>query len=210
MDSNLDNLEKVLDKNVLKENKGYETIKNLFSYLDNSGLLKYCRFDPSIIRGFDYSDGLVYEVFDKNPKNSRSIFGGERFDKLINIFGDFDLPATGFAMGDYTLLEFLKNWNLLPEFDKKKKYFITVWPQENSDSNNSKYFEYSQQIAKKLREKGENCLVWLDKNAKIDKQLRYADKKGIPYSIIAGEQELNNSTIIIKNMQTQIQETKSL
>ena len=210
MNSSLESLSSVIPQDILNENEGYKSIKELFGMLKASDLGVYCRFNPSIIRGFDYSDGLVYEVFDKNPKNSRSIFGGERFDKLINIFGDFDLPATGFAMGDYTLLEFLKNWNLLPEFDKEIKYFITVWPQENSDSNNSKYFEYSQQIAKKLREKGENCLAWLDKNAKIDKQLRYADKKGIPYSIIAGEQELNNGTIIIKNMQTQIQETKSL
>ena len=204
----LESISSIIPPEILNENDGYKSIKELFEMLNASGLGDYCRFDPSIIRGFDYSDGLVYEVFDKNPKNSRSIFGGERFDKLINIFGDFDLPATGFAMGDYTLLEFLKNWNLLPEFDSKIKYFISVWPQETD--KNSNYFKYSQQISAKLREKGENCLTWLDKNTKLEKQLKYADKKGIPYSIIAGEQELKNSTVKIKNMRTQKQETKSM
>ena len=205
MDSNLDNLEKVLDKNVLKENKGYETIKNLFSYLDNSGLLKYCRFDPSIIRGFDYSDGLVYEVFDKNPNNKRSMFGGERFDKLINIFGDFELPATGFAMGDITLLEFLKGWNLLPKMDSKTEFLVTVWP-----SDESKYLTASLKTANKLRSAGKNAEIWLETDSKLDKQLKYADKKQIPYCLILGEKELDSGTVTIKDMKANEQKTMSL
>ena len=205
MDSNLDNLEKVLDINVLKENKGYETIKNLFSYLDNSGLLKYCRFDPSIIRGFDYSDGLVYEVFDKNPNNKRSMFGGERFDKLINIFGDFELPATGFAMGDITLLEFLKGWNLLPKMDSKTEFLVTVWP-----SDESKYLTASLKTANKLRSAGKNAEIWLETDSKLDKQLKYADKKQIPYCLILGEKELDSGTVTIKDMRANEQKTMSL
>jgi len=210
MQSTMETLNTVIPVEILSENDGYKTIIDLFNLLKAADLSKYCRFDPSIIRGFDYSDGLVYEVFDKNPKNSRSIFGGERFDKLINIFGDFDLAATGFAMGDYTLLEFLKNWNLLPEFKTETEYFITVWPQESQSTDSGDYFDYAQEIAKRLREKGKNCITWLNKNTKIEKQLKYADKKSILYSIIAGEQEFENKTVIIKNMQTQKQETKSL
>ena len=210
MQSTMETLNTLIPVEILSENDGYKTIIELFNLLKAADLDKYCRFDPSIIRGFDYSDGLVYEVFDKNPKNSRSIFGGERFDKLINIFGDFDLAATGFAMGDYTLLEFLKNWNLLPEFKTETEYFITVWPQESQSTDSGDYFDYAQEIAKRLREKGKNCITWLNKNTKIEKQLKYADKKSILYSIIAGEQEFENKTVIIKNMQTQKQETKSL
>jgi len=196
MDSNLDNMQ--------KDNEGYQTIKSLFVLLERNGLSKYCRFNPSIIRGFDYSDGLVYEVFDKSPINKRSMFGGERFDKLINIFGDFDLPATGFAMGDITLLAFLKGWNLLPKTEPKTEFLVTVWP-----SKDSKYLSASLKTADELRNSGKNVEVWLKTDSKLDKQLKYADKKRIPYCVIVGEKELDEGTVTIKDMKTNKQETKS-
>ncbi len=201
MQSNLDALKSIIPLETLTNNEGYKAVTTLFDWLKTQGLEKFCKFDPSIIRGFDYSDGLVYEVFDKNPANARSIFGGERFDKLIEIYGDYDLPATGFAMGDYTLAEFLKNWNLLPTLSAELDYFITVMP--NS-------MQKAQQVAQSLRQKGKNCLLWLDPAAKLEKQLKYADKKGAKYTLILGEQELSDSAIVIKDMSSQKQETKPL
>ena len=181
-----------------------DTITKLFELLEQAGLAKYCKFDPSIIRGFDYSDGLVYEVYDKNPSNRRSLFGGERFDKLIQIFGDYDLPATGFAMGDVTLLEFLQGWNLLPALDTTNDYLVALWPQ-----GSSKYTKVTTDIATRLRAQGKKVEVWPEENTELSKQLKYADKKGVKKVIIVGEKELMEGTMTIKDMKSQIQETKS-
>jgi len=180
-----------------KENAGYVTVNKLFDYIRATNLQATVVFDPTIIRGFDYSDGLVYEVFDVNPQNRRSIFGGERFDRLIEIFGDYDLPSTGFAMGDYTLLEFLKGWKLLPDFSSEIDYLVTVWP-----SDESKYFEKSLEVANKLRAQGKNVVCWLDTGTKLEKQLKYADKKGIPQAVLIGEEELKNNSVSIKDLKS--------
>ncbi len=203
---NLENLTKVIPQTILDNNQGYLTIKRLFALFKQNNILQYFGFDPSIIRGFDYSDGLVYELFDKNPINKRSIFGGERFDKLINIFGDYDLPATGFAMGDYTLLEFLRDWKLLPDFTPINSYFITLWPNDDKKT----FLAASLEIANTLRTKGKNVFSWLTPNTKLDKQLKYADKKQYPYVIILGEDELKNNSVTIKDLKNNKQETISL
>ncbi len=186
-----------------KNNPGIQTINKLFELLNQNNLDKFVRFDPTIIRGFDYSDGLVYEVFDKNPKNRRSLFGGERFDRLINIFGDYTLPSTGFALGDYTLLEFLKGWNLLPQFPSRIDYFVALWP-----SDNPEFLNKSLEVALVLRNSGKNVFTWMEQT-KLDKQLKYADKKNAWCVLIIGEEELKNNTLTVKNMENKTQKTIS-
>jgi histidyl-tRNA synthetase len=182
-------------------NEGLIGIKKLFAMLKASGLDKNVKFDPSIIRGFDYSDGLVYEVFDKNPENRRSIYGGERFYRLINIFGDYELPSTGFAMGDYTLAEFLKGWNLLPQMGSTLDYFITLWP-----NTSDKFLNKSVELATLIRSKGKSVFLWTT-NDRLEKQLKYAAGKGSKTAVIIGENELETGSVTIKNMETGAQET---
>ncbi|EKE00405.1 MAG: hypothetical protein ACD_22C00030G0009 [uncultured bacterium] len=205
LNGSIESLTKTFGKEMLTANEGYKAITKLFKLLEDNSLSKYCEFDPSIIRGFDYSDGTVYEVFDKNPTNRRSIFGGERFDRLINIFGDFKLPATGVAMGDYTLLEFLKGWKLLPDLAKNSselEYFVTVWQGEEPT-----YLNKSLKLAQQIRNAGKNCFCWLDGNTKLEKQLKYADAKGYKNVVIIGSSELETGQITVKNLQTKEQKT---
>ncbi len=202
MEVDMENLTKVIDSKILSTNKGYQNLLEIFDLTEKTGISAFCEFDPSIIRGFDYSDGLVYEVFDQNPRNTRSLFGGERFDKLINIFGDMELEATGFAMGDIPLLEFLKTWDLLPIQDTETKYLVTLWP-----TDDSKYLQLSMKVAETLRSFGQNTEVWLEADTKLEKQIKYADKKSIPYVIILGEEELRNNTISIKDLVSGKQQT---
>lgn len=209
MGASFNTLNSIIPDQILQKNAGYLTLVALFGLCEKTGLGKFIKFDPSIIRGFDYSDGIVYEVFDKNPANARSIFGGERFDRLIEIFGQDQLPATGFAMGDYTLVEFLKNWNLLPKLESSLEYFVTIWASNNTTQQNL-YFETAAKIAQKIRSKGKNCLLWLEPGAKLDKQLKYADKKNAQYVIIVGDEELKNGTVTIKDMLNKSQEVKPL
>lgn len=71
-------------------------------------------FDPTIVRGIAYYTGLVFEAFDHNPENNRAMFGGGRYDNLMELFGQKS-PAVGAAIGDLTWHEFLVGWNLYPE-----------------------------------------------------------------------------------------------
>ena len=202
MNTEFADLEKVVSSKILNDNKGYQDLFKLFSLLKKNGLESFVKFDPGIIRGFDYSDGLVYEVFDKNPENRRSLFGGERFDKLISIFDDsFDLPATGFAMGDITLEEFLTGWSLLPELQQSTQVYVTLFEESFRDQ--------TLETAVILREHGINTITALSAE-KMDKQLKYAHKLGIPYVIIIGPDEAASGKVSLKKLQTGEQVTDTI
>ncbi len=70
------------------------------------------KFTPSITRGFDYYTGMVFEVFDTNPENRRALFGGGRYDNLLEMFGVDPVPTVGFGMGDVTMRDFLETHKL--------------------------------------------------------------------------------------------------
>ncbi|MEQ1499943.1 MAG: ATP phosphoribosyltransferase regulatory subunit [Parcubacteria group bacterium] len=70
------------------------------------------KFSPEITRGFDYYTDMVFEVFDTNPENPRSLFGGGRYDNLLEIFGVEPVPTVGFGMGDVTMRDFLETHGL--------------------------------------------------------------------------------------------------
>lgn len=78
----------------------------LAKHLEGRGI-KNTAYFPYLSRGFDYYTGMVFEVFDTNPENRRSLFGGGRFDNLLDIFGVEPVPAVGFGMGDVTIRDFL-------------------------------------------------------------------------------------------------------
>ncbi len=74
--------------------------------------IKNTEFDANIVRGFDYYTGMVFEVFDTAQENRRSLFGGGRYDNLLEIFGMESVPFVGFAMGDITIRDFLETHGL--------------------------------------------------------------------------------------------------
>lgn len=88
-----------------------ETISELLKNLEDVGI-KNAVFSPTITRGFDYYTGIVFEVFDTSPENNRSLFGGGRYDNLLEIFGVEPVPTVGFGMGDITIRDFLETHNL--------------------------------------------------------------------------------------------------
>ena len=68
--------------------------------------------DAEIVRGCDYYAGMVFEVFDTNPENRRSLSGGGRYDNLLEMFGVDPVPTVGFGMGDVTIRDFLETHKL--------------------------------------------------------------------------------------------------
>jgi len=181
-----------------EESPGAREILEFFELIDKRGLLRFFRFRPDIMRQFDYSTGIVIEQFDLDPTNNRSMYGGERYDDLVSLFSDQPLTGTGFAMGDVTLIEFLKGWNLIPQFESETKVYVSVFSEGTKET--------SFQITQKLREAGINTLSALDTSQKLDKQLKNADRRGIPFVIVIGPDEVKKGTVILKDMKAKKQE----
>lgn len=170
-------------------------IKELTQLIDGlyAAGIKNVRFSQNLMRGFDYYTGIVFEIFDTDPKNNRSLFGGGRFDKLLEIFGESSVPAVGFGAGDVTLLDFLAVHNLLPEYQNPTQLYICRLSNEFSEKIN--------QLASSLRRKGVNVAIDLT-NRKIADQIKTAVKQKIPFVLIFGEDELKNEKYKIKRLST--------
>lgn len=91
--------------------KPNEMINELLTKLRGLGINNVV-FTPTITRGFDYYTGMVFEVFDTHPDNRRALFGGGRYDNLLEIFGVEPVPTVGFGMGDVTIRDFLETHGL--------------------------------------------------------------------------------------------------
>ena len=184
---------KDLNKNFpdIDQNKGYRDTIEYIKFLEKMGYLEYITFNPSIIRGFDYYDGLVFEVFDKNPENSRSIYGGGRYNGLASLFGSQSFPAVGCAPGNVTTKLFLEGWDIVPKFSTVPEYFVTIFSKELK--------EESIKVANKLRVEGKDVeLSFAVGN--LSKQISYARKKGIKYVVIVGEDEVKNGNYKIEKV----------
>jgi histidyl-tRNA synthetase len=158
-------------------------------------------YDETIIRGFDYYTGIVFEVFDTNPKNNRSIFGGGRYDDLLKIFGEGKVPTVGFGVGDVTMRDFLDVQNLLPHYTSTTEIMVCVMDNEFNESANK--------IAHGLRSAGINVSVNYSEK-KIGDQIKSADKQSVPYIIVVGPVEAGGSTFNIKRLSDSTEITTTL
>lgn len=179
----------------LKDNPGLIEIASLIEDLDDLGYGDWLEFNPAVIRGFDYYDGLVFEVFDKNPENNRAMFGGGRYNGLAEIFGTQNFPAVGFAPGDETTRLFLESWGLLGKIkaSQEEKYYLPLLKAELAAETN--------RLAKKLRSQGLNILSGFEEQ-KVGKALDFANKKGIDKVVIFGEDEEKKGVYKIKDMKS--------
>lgn len=150
-------------------------------------------FDPTLTRGFDYYTGVVFEVFDTNKENSRSLFGGGRYDDLTQNFVDQSIPAFGFGMGDVTMRDFLLTHNLMPQFKSTTKLFISVAPETNMTE--------VYKISEIFRQAGVNVAVDIS-GRKLSDQLKSLDKRRVAYVLTIGQEELKNRIFILRNTVT--------
>lgn len=142
-------------------------------------------FDPSITRGFDYYTGIVFEVFDTDPANTRSLFGGGRYDNLMSLFGGEKIPAIGFAFSDVSLTNFLETHNLDTKQSRTttQLYIGTPSPED---------IPAAQSFANILRKKGVRIFVNLTDRALGD-QIKDAVKRNIPTFIAYGADEVSGT-----------------
>ncbi|HNV12691.1 MAG TPA: histidine--tRNA ligase [bacterium] len=192
---NAESIDDLVDKITELKNRGsIEEIKKIMKNLSDLGYQEYLLFSPSLIRGFDYYDGLIFEIFDNHKDNNRAMFGGGRYNGLAELFGSVSFPAIGFAPGDETFKIFLESWNILPQVNiYQDNYYLPLLSEKLADENFI--------LAKKLR--SENKKVEQGLNLlKIGKALEYANKKGLGKIVILGEEEFDKKIYKIKDMQS--------
>lgn len=187
-------IEKYTSENIISILPTLPAGKELFSILETVEKrgIKNVIFDPFLMRGFDYYTGMIFEVFDTDKKNNRSLFGGGRYDNLLStLFGTDPVPTVGFGMGDVTIKDFLETHDLLPEYMPITMLVIAV--------ENEKCYEKASEIAKKLRVR--DIPVSIDYSIKkIQDQIKNAEKKKVPYFLRIEEKEMEEDIYILRDL----------
>ncbi|MBE6335607.1 MAG: histidine--tRNA ligase [Lentimicrobiaceae bacterium] len=177
--------------------KGIEELETLFNYIDDMNVGIEYELDLTLARGLNYYTGAIFEVKAKDVSMG-SISGGGRYDNLTGIFGLQGVSGVGISFGADRIYDVLTELNLFPE----KNGDITEVIFLNFGSKEERYcLPYLQQ----LRRNGINAEIYPD-SAKIQKQMKYADQRGIPVVVMAGEDEMNNKTFTVKFMKEGRQE----
>ena len=181
------------------ENEAVKEVQELFALLE-AAEVKNAVFDITLMRGFDYYTGTVFEFFDTHPDNNRSLFGGGRYDGLVGLFGAEPLSAVGMAPG-LTMTElFLQTHGLLPDSTSTTEVYVVVLG-ENTLAG-------AQKLAAKLRHEGVNTELDIS-GRKLDKQIKTAIKKQVPFMLFVGEDELKDETYNLKDTKTSDEEKLS-
>jgi len=157
-------------------------------------------FDPTVMRGFDYYTGIVFEIFDEDPQNNRAMLGGGRYDGLVGLFGVEPVPTVGFGFGDVTLENFLRGHDLMPVLRTETDVYVVLIGNVYNDA---------QRVIARLREMGVKVAVDISSRS-ADKQIKTAVKKGIHYALFIGEKEIKDELYEVKNLMTGVAEKHSL
>lgn len=162
-------------------------VRELFAMLAKNGI-KNAVFDVTLMRGLDYYTGTVFEFFDADPENNRSLFGGGRYDGLVGLFGAEPISAVGFAPGLTTTELFLTSHKLLPIMHSTTDVYLVVLEGGS---------EAARKLARELRAEGVKTEHDIT-GRKTDKQIKTALKKDIPFIIFVGSEEAESGMYPLK------------
>ena len=173
--------------------KGVEETKFILDSLKTSGLNNEIQLDLTLARGLNYYTGAIFEVKALDVQIG-SITGGGRYDNLTGIFGMPGLSGVGISFGADRIYDVLNQLDLYPKeaVNGTQLLFINFGEKEMA---------YCLPIAAKARQAGIRTEVFPD-SAKMKKQMSYANAKQIPYVALAGENEINEGKVTLKNMTT--------
>jgi len=175
--------------------EGIEELNFIVNTMDTLGLTSAkLEIDVTLARGLNYYTGAIYEVAAPEGVNMGSIGGGGRYDDLTGIFGLKDMSGIGISFGLDRIYLVLEELNLFPETatQNTKVLFINFGEQESL---------YAMQAISQLRKAGVTAELYPDA-AKMKKQMGYADKRDILYTVLAGATEMESQTYTLKNMST--------
>ena len=173
-----------------EEHLGLKEIREVISGLQKLGITN-ARFDQTLMRGFDYYTGVVFEIYDLNPANRRSVFGGGRYDDLLSLFGNDKIPAVGFGAGDLIARDLMETYGTLPKSTNIADLAICIVGEQNTP--------YALELAQKIRALDQKVLVDIS-GKKLGDQISNANKRKITKVLCIGDEEVKNGKLRIKDM----------
>lgn len=192
---NNEKLEKL--RSILKDSdiglKGVEELTTVFDYLKDLNISTEIKLDLTLARGLSYYTGAIFEVKALDAEIG-SITGGGRYDDLTGIFGLKNMSGVGISFGADRIFDVMNQLDLFPKDNTATTQILFV----NFGSREEKF---CLPLLKQLRDAGINAEIYPEA-AKMKKQMTYADKKGIPFVALVGENEMNEGMISVKNMAT--------
>ena len=190
-------------RELLKESetgmKGLDEVEFIISKLD--GLKSKLNLDLSLARGLNYYTGAIFEVKALDVEIG-SITGGGRYDNLTGIFGLPGVSGVGISFGADRIFDVLNQLDLYPKetITGTQVLFINFGEKET---------DYCLPIISQLRAEGVRCEIYPDA-VKMKKQMAYANAKQIPFVALAGESEIAENKITLKNMEVGSQDLVSI
>lgn len=174
---------------------GLNEISTVWSYIKAFGLdSSNIEINLKIARGLDYYTGTVYETVLKNHRELGSVCSGGRYDDLASNYTKKRLPGVGISIGLSRLFYQLREANVIKRTGVCTTTEILFIPMGNTSA-------YAITVANQYRQAGLNTEVYLN-DGKLSKKLNYANKLGIPFVAIIGEEEQNSNSVCIKDMRT--------
>ncbi len=199
-DEKIAQLKKVLNSSEVGI-KGIDEIETVLNYVKISSVQTEVELDLTLARGLNYYTGAIIEVKAKDVQIG-SICGGGRYDDLTGIFGLKDVSGVGVSFGADRIYDVLTQLNMFPQaaMNSTQVFFVNFGKKEEM---------YCLSILNKLRSEGIKAEIYPE-TAKMKKQMNYANKKQIPFVVLAGENEIKEQKITLKNMETGEQKTISV
>ena len=193
--SNEEKLEKLAD--LFRESevgrKGVEELTYILDKLRHCRMQNEVRLDLSLARGLDYYTGTIFEVKALDTPMG-SITGGGRYDNLTGVFGQSGMSGVGISFGAERIFDVLEALDLYPESTHSGTQLLFI-------NFGEKALDYILPLLGELRSKGITAEVYPD-DAKIKKQMSYANALSIPYVAFIGDDEIAQHTISVKDMES--------
>jgi len=180
--------------------EGITELEEMLRHLEDLGIPRErYHVDFSMVRGLDYYTGPIYETVVQEPRIG-SMSGGGRYDELIGMFTERSYPATGTSFGIERMIDVMEELNMFPPEvgTTISQVLVTIFDEAQVRA--------SLQVTNELREAGLNTELYLE-NDPLGDQIRYALKKGIPYVVIVGPDELAADQVTIRNLPLNAQRT---
>ena len=170
-----------------------ERLYEVYEYMKVIGIEDLFTLDPSITRGLDYYTGIVYETFLNDLPDLGSVCSGGRYNNLASVYTKKDIPGVGSSIGLDRLVAGLEELGILT--GKLTGSDVIVLNVEGSSIAHNHY------LASAIRDSGLSCEVYLA-DKKIGNQFGFAEKKGISFAILCGDDEISSDKVTLKNIST--------
>ena len=181
--------------------KGIEELEMFHKYFDTYKAHNEIKFDITLARGLNYYTGCIFEVAAKNVQIG-SIGGGGRYDDLTSVFGLKGVSGVGVSFGAARIFDVMEELNLFPaETGESLKVLLVAFDQKGH--------EYAFNCLNQLRAANINADLY-PSPVKMQKQMKYANARKVPFTLVIGEEEMETGLLTLKDMNNGDQEKVSL